>query len=169
MRALGTILLNDIPEAVAARIDWQEMFATERPAFLRAWAPRQETSPEQPSGNEGMHSRESFLGLAPDVLDQKLTDVLTGMLAGILRLDSPESIDTQMPLDDYGLDSLTATELRNKLASHLEVVLPIGQLIGGRSIADLTDQLKDHLVTDDSSHRTAFSGSDEPDMVEILI
>ncbi|MFF4646824.1 type I polyketide synthase [Streptomyces sp. NPDC001389] len=50
----------------------------------------------------------------------------------------PERIDVRRSLRDYGIDSLTATQLSRDLRSTLDWEIPMRQLLGGESIRDLT-------------------------------
>jgi acyl transferase domain-containing protein len=173
LQALAVIMKNKISHAIVARIDWQEIFTTERPAFLRDWAGHLDPVGARPSKGQAtdtddMLSRDSLLVLDTTAL-ARLTDFLAYLLAGILHLGSPGSIDVQRPLDEYGMDSLAATELRNRLASRLEVVLPVAQLIGGRSVLDLVDIIRDHLIAGGSADRSTQSADEDHETVEILI
>lgn len=46
---------------------------------------------------------------------------------------SPERIDVRRPLRDYGLDSLTATQLRRALQERQGSTIPLNRLLGGES------------------------------------
>ncbi len=67
---------------------------------------------------------------------------------------TPSRLDTQLPLNHLGLDSLTAMQLRNQIERDLGIVVPVVQLLDGRSVAGLADWLGDQL---------SGAGSAQPD------
>jgi SAM-dependent methyltransferase/aryl carrier-like protein len=54
-----------------------------------------------------------------------LSELARTEIAGVLRLNSPESLDPRRRLIDLGLDSLMAVELRNRLAKVLRLESPL--------------------------------------------
>ncbi|WP_216211606.1 type I polyketide synthase [Amycolatopsis aidingensis] len=67
-----------------------------------------------------------------------VTAYLVRQLAAVLELP-PERIDQDTPLHRMGLGSLSALELRNRVTAALGVTLPVTQLLGGHSVAQLTE------------------------------
>jgi len=61
--------------------------------------------------------------------------------AGVLGMSDPSAINAQQPLQELGLDSLMAVELRNKLGQAVGRTLPATLLFEYPSIAALTDYL----------------------------
>ncbi|WP_344285296.1 type I polyketide synthase, partial [Actinomadura napierensis] len=54
--------------------------------------------------------------LAPEEQDQRVLDLVRSGIAEVLAHASPESVDPGRPFNELGFDSLTAIELRNRLA-----------------------------------------------------
>ena len=65
-----------------------------------------------------------------------LLDHLTLLLAQVLGV-SPESLNPQTDITDFGLDSLMALELRNQIRTDLGVSIPVVRLLEGLSLAAL--------------------------------
>jgi acyl carrier protein len=60
---------------------------------------------------------------------------------GVLGLGSKAAIDAARPLQEYGLDSLLAIELRNALSADLEAKLPQTALFDYPTMGGLTEWL----------------------------
>ncbi|ORB83723.1 hypothetical protein B1987_07785, partial [Mycobacterium kansasii] len=61
----------------------------------------------------------------PDQQLHTLTKLITTTTATVLAHPDPTTIDADRPFKDLGIDSLTALELRNNLAQHTGLTLPI--------------------------------------------
>jgi phthiocerol/phenolphthiocerol synthesis type-I polyketide synthase C len=69
---------------------------------------------------------------------------LRDQLAGKLGL-TPSRLDIQLPLNQLGVDSLIAVELRAQIERELGIVVPVVQLLDGPSVSGLADWLGDRL------------------------
>ena len=58
---------------------------------------------------------------------------------------TPSSLDIQVPLNQLGVDSLIALELRTQIECDLGIVVPVVQLLDGPGVAGLADWLGDRL------------------------
>jgi SAM-dependent methyltransferase len=72
-------------------------------------------------------STQEFLSadLSPAERHDMLVELIRRHLAEMLRFDSPQRIDRKRRLMEFGLDSLMAVELRNRLRSHLQLQQPL--------------------------------------------
>jgi acyl carrier protein len=71
----------------------------------------------------------------PPAADDSPPAIVAALAAEVLGL--PALPDTSAPLGGYGLDSLMAITLRNRLRERLGVDLPLARIVGGASAADL--------------------------------
>jgi aryl carrier-like protein len=65
-------------------------------------------------------------------------EIRVALLLGLRR----EQLDSRCPLRHLGLDSLMAVELRHHLRRDLEVDVPLPDLLGDLSLADLQKRLQ---------------------------
>jgi surfactin synthase thioesterase subunit/aryl carrier-like protein len=70
----------------------------------------------------------------------ELRDLLTGMVAELLRL-SPAEVPGSRPLAETGLDSLAALELRQRVRAETGVDIPVDLLIAGPSLDEVVERL----------------------------
>ncbi|WP_394849888.1 type I polyketide synthase [Pendulispora brunnea] len=68
-------------------------------------------------------------------------------VARVLRI-APSKLTTDAPINHFGLDSLTAMELRNAIQAELGIALNTIALLRGRNIADLTVELFEQFLLD---------------------
>ena len=84
-----------------------------------------------------------------------LQSYLRDQVAGKLGL-TPSRLDIQLPLNQLGVDSLIAVELRSQIERDLGIVVPVVQLLDGPSVSGLADWLGDRLSS---------AGPPEPDPI----
>jgi acyl transferase domain-containing protein/acyl carrier protein len=72
---------------------------------------------------------------------------LTAFLKQLIgkSLGSP-SVDPESPFSELGIDSITATELQNRLLRQLRVEVPIRMLLTGATVTELSDWLLDRIA-----------------------
>ncbi len=66
-------------------------------------------------------------------------------VAKVLGVSKPQ-LDVQMPLDNMGLDSLMALDLRNQVKTDLDVDIPMVKFMEGLSVASLVEYVSEQLV-----------------------
>jgi acyl carrier protein len=76
-------------------------------------------------------------------------------LALLLGINDPESISLETGFFDLGMDSLTSVELRNKLQTDLDCLLPSSLAFDYPNIQSLTDYLEETVIL--SSDDTALT------------
>jgi len=73
-----------------------------------------------------------------------LRDYLQSEIVQVLGMNH-EQVDLQKPLNDMGVDSLMALELRSRIKTHLEVELKVSKFVEGVSISDLATEVNEQL------------------------
>ncbi len=74
-----------------------------------------------------------------------LTDHLVRRAAEVLAA-APESVNPALPLTVSGMDSLLAAKLRARLKQDLDLHVPVGELLGERSLTELAGRLHDRVT-----------------------
>ena len=173
LAAMEQILAKNVAQVIVAQVDWQQVLAGDRPTFLRQWSQHlvDDTAgvledPDTSYGQEPSPDLQELLSGAADTLEIRLTGFVRRLLAGILQIDSAETIDPDRPLDEYGMDSLTGTELKNRIASQLGVELPLSGLIGGVTVASVVLMVQERLPIEGAPRGAEPSeGSETMEMV----
>ncbi|WP_435593864.1 SDR family NAD(P)-dependent oxidoreductase, partial [Nocardia sp. bgisy118] len=83
--------------------------------------------------------------------DQMMADLVRSHTALVLGMRSAESITGNLAFADLGLDSLTAVELRNRLAQDLDITLPASLLFDHPTFGALTEFLGTKIAPDELS------------------
>ena len=157
-------LHSGLPQAAVVDVNWQEMFREQRPAFLHKWAGHLTETPSRPDGPS-----DGILDGNADSIATRLTPFITGLIAEVLHDDAPQSFDVDRPLDEYGMDSLVATELKNRIASRLGVDLPVSHLLGGVTVTDLVQLIQEQHVNGHANGEAPRADDDGSETMEILL
>ncbi|MEK6250310.1 MAG: beta-ketoacyl reductase, partial [Planctomycetales bacterium] len=87
---------------------------------------------------------------------QIIEEYLSNQLSRVLRIPA-EELDIQQPLNNLGIDSLMAVELRNHVQANLGVIIPVAQLMQDPSISQLAT-----VLLNDISSAAPVAGSLAP-------
>lgn len=167
LAAFGSLLTVGDAQVCAIDADWSLM--TSRlgriPSMLRAFAPQGVRKAEAQ-----LDSIESHLRNAPAAQRRSvLLGYLRSQLAAVLNLDAPQSINPRKGFFDYGLDSLMAVELRNRLQSGLSTTLPATLLFDQPHLEALADYLLQEKFSDLAfSPNSAVEDVNADDVVALL-
>ncbi|MFJ8630373.1 type I polyketide synthase [Streptomyces sp. NPDC093568] len=166
LTALEQALLADRTCVTVADVDWERFaptFTFTRPSPLIADLPEvtaaQATTPDTPDGELARGLR----ALPPAEQDRTLLDVVRSQVAAVLGHGSPAGIDPERAFKDLGFDSLTAVDLRDRLATRTELALPTTLVFDHPTPAALTTHLRDRLLgTGTAVTAAARTADDEP-------
>jgi acyl carrier protein len=120
---------------------WQELY----PAFVDApflthvvQRPKQSAVP-RPSGL----TRDRLLAAGLDEQPALLQTYLNSLAAKTMGVSN---LDSHQPLNELGLDSLMAVEIKNRIESDLGLVVPMVKLLQGPSLAQLGAYVLEHVA-----------------------
>ncbi|MDH3675433.1 MAG: acyl carrier protein, partial [Anaerolineae bacterium] len=84
--------------------------------------------------------------VSPGDRSELLMDHLRREVARVRGLE-PAQVKTSQPLNELGIDSLMALELRNRITAELKVEVPMVKFLEGPSLVQITTLLLDQLTT----------------------
>jgi len=108
-------------------------------------------APEEKQSKEaGQLSKQAVLTAEPKERRKLVETQLRAELAKVLGL-SPNRVDVRQPVNNLGLDSIMAIELKNKIENVLEVDYPIANLLEGPNIIQIAEQLVKSIEQPDAT------------------
>ncbi|OLP20312.1 hypothetical protein BST81_00815 [Leptolyngbya sp. 'hensonii'] len=113
-------------------------------------------------------TRDRLLEVDPEQRPALLQEYLSTQVSQVLGL-VPSRLDPQQSLTNFGLDSLMAVELKNRIETDLQVVLPMVQILQGPSVLQLVAGLLGQIATlaKDAMGDTDGAGTAEEDEWEV--
>ncbi|MEV6926611.1 SDR family NAD(P)-dependent oxidoreductase [Dactylosporangium sp. NPDC051485] len=139
---LDAALAGDEPVYAAADLDPAALAAAAAaslPAPLRRLAPAPKRRAAARAGNAG-------IGAGRAVAQRAVDEFVRGHVAGVLGYPDPGAIAADRPLQELGLDSLTAVELRNRLGDASGIRLPTTVVFDHPSVAALAAFLRRRMT-----------------------
>jgi acyl transferase domain-containing protein/NADPH:quinone reductase-like Zn-dependent oxidoreductase/NAD(P)-dependent dehydrogenase (short-subunit alcohol dehydrogenase family)/acyl carrier protein len=149
LKALESILSQDLAQVCVMPIKWEQWFR-QNPAssqspllanLVREYADLSNTSGQtQTAGLNGA----ALLAAGPDERRQLMESYVQQEVAHTLGIDLAR-LDSEIPLDSLGLDSLMAIELKNRIETNFGINLPLLTFADGSSVSHLSARLLDQL------------------------
>jgi myxalamid-type polyketide synthase MxaB len=149
LAALQKLILQNQPQILVALVNWsiyRQSFTHSEASLLANLVSETQSSSQSPAAQKP--NLLSQLAEAP--LSKQRNLVLAHVrdqAARVLGLDTSQLIDLQHPLNELGLDSLMAVELRNLLSSSVQLPLPATLLFNYPTIEALTDYLARDILS----------------------
>ncbi len=150
--ALAHILDRRPVEVAVARADWARVVAA-RPHSARLLSKLARDGAAAQTGADRRRQPEGASRPAMDALaaapaserPELLRTLVIRQVRSTMGLDDGMAIELDAPLKDYGLDSLMAVELRNRIGGELKANLPSSMLFDHPSVQALTEHLLERL------------------------
>ncbi|HWN36295.1 MAG TPA: SDR family NAD(P)-dependent oxidoreductase [Pseudonocardia sp.] len=151
--ALAGVLDRGDDLVTVADIDWARfapVFTLHRPSALISELPPVQLALSEPADETGATGAataltEQLRSLADADRDRILTDLVRAEVAAVLGHESPDAIGAGQAFQDLGFDSLTAVELRNRLATALGRRQPATLIFDHPTPARLARHLRSEL------------------------
>ncbi|MBP2706923.1 SDR family NAD(P)-dependent oxidoreductase [Microbispora sp. RL4-1S] len=141
-----------------ADVDWSVFapaFAFARPRPLIADLPevraQRAATAAAPAADSGTELRRRLAAAPPHEHEQIVLEVVRGNAAAVLGHDSADAVDARRPFKEFGFDSLTAVDLRNRLTAATGLTLPATLVFDHPTPAAVARLLLDGLVTGDGA------------------
>jgi acyl carrier protein len=126
--------------------EWQRQHPAARHSSLLANLRLTEIESEQPSASAGGDEspRAALLAAPPHARRELAESYLRERISRVLGVPS-ERLDAHQSLNDLGIDSLMAVELRNHVQSQLGVSIPLAKLMQDPTLAQLAQVVLEQL------------------------
>jgi amino acid adenylation domain-containing protein len=147
LAALGSVLRHAPMDLVFAEVNWSKL-AQSFP--LIGYSPRTsglaQVSLTGENGSD-QHVRSSIVAASGRQRQDIVADYLRRKVATVLKVE-PAAIELERPLQELGLDSLTAFELKNRIEIELGVALPVGKFLQRPTISTISLAIVEAINTD---------------------
>jgi hypothetical protein len=148
MQILDRLLPGDNAQAVVLPVDWPAFLQQEKSALYSEMARVVDTHYEKTTGERAAPGILERLEAAPPNRRKPLLMAhVRDQAMKVLGLNPSHPLDPRRPLNELGLDSLMAVELRNALGAGLHRAWPATLLFDHPTLEALVDFLAEELLT----------------------
>ena len=193
-QALEVALMTGQPQVMVSPVDWPAFRRHSQPggyshAFLNEFRPSGHSADQRSNGQSDIGKlapirtehglsksaafRQRLDAVVPNRRRSVVVEQIRNEVAHVLGLQNSESLPNNKPLHEFGLDSLMAVELRNRLGDAIGYTLPATLLFDYPTVDGLTGYLSRNalkLEETESPKQPAptFAGSDVLSQIENL-
>lgn len=148
---------------------WQRFYpATSKTSLFVRLAQNQAQSQTVKKESSDDLSASDILGAAPSERTGLLQSYLSQIIAKVLGHSEFVRLSPEQPLNRLGIDSLMAIEIKNAIESNLGVPVPMVDLLGGKSLAQLTAHILERAPRSSIGSTTSVAAyGNEPAEAEI--
>jgi hybrid polyketide synthase/nonribosomal peptide synthetase FtdB len=142
MSILDRVMGQDIAQIMVCEVDWPlalPWYPSEPPLFAHLAKKNDSKNTEDNASFEVL-----FQSADEDSRKVLVEEHLVDLIAKVLRC-KPSLVEPHSTLNTLGIDSIMATELRNKISFHFGHTLTIVKLLSGSTIIELTEVLLESL------------------------
>ncbi|MEL7253208.1 MAG: SDR family NAD(P)-dependent oxidoreductase [Pseudomonadota bacterium] len=150
-------LSRDIGQFTYANVDWAQLGQANRALGRTA---RFASLLQKDSGDNG-EVRARLMALSGDAMVQAAKDFILEEVSAVLKVDA-SAIQTDRPMSELGLDSLSSFELKMRVESALDLMLPVSKFLQAPSIDELAALLCEE-VTKMAATEAATADASEAD------
>ena len=177
IRALELALTHSSEAQLAiADVDWPQAFSFLAGGGIPSVYAGLRLSPQTPASAipATVHDiKETSLLQSLESLPQQdrrrlLSEAITDMVSKVLSLPASQKINFDQPLDELGLDSILAVELKTEISRRTEIPLPAGLLFDYPTLASLTGHIMGLLRDSTPPQPLHQSAPDAPQSPSIL-
>jgi acyl transferase domain-containing protein/acyl carrier protein len=163
VETLGQLLGQDISEIAVIPANWQhwdQFYPAASRSRMVAHLSREESgvppkADDQPGKVE--LTRRELLATGPGERQELLETYLGMQIARVMGLSAPK-LDVHQALNNLGLDSLMAVELKNLVEARFKVRVPVVTFLEGISLNRLVKQILDELATETFTSSGLYTG-----------
>lgn len=143
---LERLLHQSSSQVAVMPIAWQKLQRLS-PAFLRSpfLSHFLQNGKELPKENTKL-TRPDLLSMDPSARLLHLETYLGELISGVLGLPFSQ-LDHNLPINQLGMDSLMAVEMKNQVETDLGIILPMVRLLQGPTLIQLTGQIQELINT----------------------
>ncbi len=167
IEAFERVLQDNPPQVGIAAMEWDKLVAnlglTKPPAYYSHLRIRQAGASSSDIQKMAEAMMTQLREVAPSERQQMLIDALCAQLARVMGFDSPDKIRPNQPLQELGLDSLMAVEMRNVVNGFVGRALPATLLFKYPTLEELSGYLITELFPDHTNELADELGEAAPE------
>ena len=161
---LSRILCQGMTQISVLPIDWQRFLAPFRPGtvpplFTDFAAQATAGSAAHPADVARAERLRALAAAAEAERHDLISACLRDQVVKVLGLTPGEPLDAARPLNEFGLDSIMAIELRNRIELELGVRLPVSAVLSSPSLAQLAANVARHWAPPPTTPATVESAA----------
>jgi NAD(P)-dependent dehydrogenase (short-subunit alcohol dehydrogenase family)/acyl carrier protein len=145
IKALEEVIRQGTVQVSVLPMNWVQLQSAipslGRSPFLKDLIAREPEKGERSAAGKNTLNPELLRAMDPVQRRQTLSNKVQAEAARVLRLPSAD-FDVTRPLNQFGMDSLMALELKNRMQTQWRIAVPLVSILNGPSVTDLVSILE---------------------------